>query len=106
MTINQSGWRPERPNAGGEGAATFTGNKALMLEEPLIFEIGDAHTTGVDFAEGDVAHDRLGGLTRKTPIGLPGLSEPETVRHYTPPQPPELRDRPGPVSARFVHDEA
>ena len=92
MTINQSGWRPEapRPNdaptrARAEGAtsATFTGNRALMLEEPLIFEIGDTRTTGVDFAAGDVHHDRLGGLTRKAAIGLPGLSEPETVRHYT-----------------------
>ncbi len=88
MTVNQSGWRPAAPIK-GEGASatftvnTFTGNRALMLEEPLIFEIGDARTTGVDFAEGDVAHDRLGGLTRKAPIGLPGLSEPETVRHYT-----------------------
>ncbi len=88
MTINQSGWRPEAPSPAStheEGATsgTFTGNRALMLEEPLIFEIGSTRTTGVDFAEGDVAHDRLGGLTRKAPIGLPGLSEPETVRHYT-----------------------
>lgn len=83
MSINQSGWKPTAP-AKGEGAApTFTGNKALMLEEPLIFEIGSTKTTGVDFAEGDVAHDRLGDLTRKAPIGLPGLSEQETVRHYT-----------------------
>lgn len=87
MTINQSGWRPEVPDARAheEGAtfATFTGNRALMLEEALIFEIGSTRTTGVDFAEGDVAHDRLGGLTRKAAIGLPGLSEPEAVRHYT-----------------------
>ena len=86
MTINQSGWRPERPDADGASApegATFSGNRALMLEEPLIFEIGTDRTTGVDFADGDVHHDRLGGLTRKQPIGLPGLSEPETVRHYT-----------------------
>jgi glycine dehydrogenase subunit 2 len=81
--MNKSGWRPERPTTGGADAPTFTGNKALMLEEPLIFEIGTDRTTGVDFADGDVHHDRLGGLTRKQPIGLPGLSEPETVRHYT-----------------------
>jgi glycine dehydrogenase subunit 2 len=84
MTINQSGWKPEMTaNDTGAPERTFTGNRALMLEEPLIFEIGDTKTTGVDFAEGDVHHDRLGGLGRKTPIGLPGLSEPETVRHYT-----------------------
>ena len=87
MTINQSGWRPTTPEqAADRGAATsptFTGNKALMLEEPLIFEIGSTETTGVDFAEGDVAGSRLGALTRTAPIGLPGLAEPETVRHYT-----------------------
>ncbi|WP_174291115.1 aminomethyl-transferring glycine dehydrogenase subunit GcvPB [Sphingomonas bacterium] len=83
MTINQSGWRPEITPGKTDAPATFTGNRALMLEEPLIFEIGDERTTGVDFADGDVHHDRLGGLTRKAPIGLPGLSEPETVRHYT-----------------------
>ncbi len=84
MSINQSGWKPEMTVKGAAQAApTFTGNKALMLEEPLIFEIGSTRTTGVDFAEGDVAHDRLGDLTRKAPIGLPGLSEPEAVRHYT-----------------------
>ncbi|MGL4313396.1 MAG: aminomethyl-transferring glycine dehydrogenase subunit GcvPB, partial [Sphingomonas sp.] len=97
----------------------------------LIFEIGDATTTGVDFdafkpsplrgegwvggeARTDIAtaplptssgstvprtvEDRpgdnptrnspegeraFGNLARTTPIGLPGLSEPETVRHYT-----------------------
>ena len=83
MTLNASGWKPTTPTKGGGAAPTFTGNKALMLEEPLIFEIGTTKTTGVDFAEGDVAHDRLGDLTRKAPIGLPGLSEQETVRHYT-----------------------
>lgn len=84
MTINQSGWKPTSPTAKDGGApATFTGNRALMLEEPLIFEIGDLHTTGVDFPDGDVAGSRLGDLTRKDPIGLAGLSEPETVRHYT-----------------------
>ncbi len=84
MTINQSGWKPEMTANDTVGApATFTGNRALMLEEPLIFEIGSTRTTGVDFADGDVAHDRLGDLTRKAPIGLPGLAEPEAVRHYT-----------------------
>ena len=84
MTINQSGWKPVSPEAKDGGApATFTGNRALMLEEPLIFEIGDTRTTGVDFADGDVAGSRLGALTRKNPIGLAGLSEPETMRHYT-----------------------
>ncbi|MDK2761724.1 MAG: aminomethyl-transferring glycine dehydrogenase subunit GcvPB [Sphingopyxis sp.] len=62
--------------------ATFTGNRALMLEEPLIFEIGGSETTGVDFDD-DAPTADFGVLTRTAPIGLPGLSEAETVRHYT-----------------------
>ena len=101
--INQSGWRPERPEGGTDvPPATVTGNRALMLEEPTIFEIGSIETTGVDFTapsrrwlEGETATDAAGivpqpspnkgleGLLRDQPIGLPGLSEPEAVRHYT-----------------------
>jgi glycine dehydrogenase subunit 2 len=83
MTINQSGWRPTAPEASDEAPATWTGNRALMLEEPLLFEIGDTQTTGVDFAEAPAGASRLGGLERHRDIGLAGLSEPETVRHYT-----------------------
>ncbi len=84
MSINQSGWRPEiTAHKGGQGA-TFTGNKALMLEEALIFEIGSSETTGVDLGTAAApVESRLGGLARTARIGLPGLSEPETVRHYT-----------------------
>ena len=49
MTANPSGWRPSAPvNEQGE-MQTVTGNRGLMLEEPLLFEIGDTETTGVDF---------------------------------------------------------
>jgi glycine dehydrogenase subunit 2 len=81
--VNQSGWRPEMGAAGASTAATTTGNRALMLEEALIFEIGDGETTGVDLADAPKVISRLGGLERARAIGLPGLSEPETVRHYT-----------------------
>ncbi len=81
--LNRAGWRPEMNVAGGaDDNVTFTGNRALMLEEPLIFEIGGTETTGVDFDEVAPATD-IGGLARTAPIGLPGLSESETVRHYT-----------------------
>ena len=98
MSVNQSGWKPSTPTAATADAATTTGNRALMLEEPLIFEIGDSNTTGVDFdhegapakagAVGDATfrhspEHRLAGLQRSSPIDLPGLTEPETVRHYT-----------------------
>ncbi|MGV3729218.1 MAG: aminomethyl-transferring glycine dehydrogenase subunit GcvPB [Sphingopyxis sp.] len=81
--LNRAGWRPEMNAAGGaDDNVTFTGNRALMLEEPLIFEIGSTETTGVDFDEQASVAD-LGFLMRSDPIGLPGLSESETVRHYT-----------------------
>jgi glycine dehydrogenase subunit 2 len=83
MTVNPSGWRPSVPgNQQGE-AQTVTGNRALMLEEPLIFEIGSTQQTGVDFVEVPKRATRLAGLERNRAMGLPGLSEPEAVRHYT-----------------------
>src|SRR6185503_10456328 len=114
MTVNPSGWRPTTPaNEQGE-AQTVTGNRALMLEEPLIFEIGSTEQTGVDFEASPLGKEasrvgadrssapgiepaaalptpspslgregRLAGLERTRTMGLPGLSEPETVRHYT-----------------------
>ena len=61
---------------------TFTGNRALQVEEPLIFEIARPGVTGVDVEEPGEFEARLGGRERRAPLGLPGLSEPETVRHY------------------------
>ncbi len=64
-----------------EAPASFTGNRGLELEEPLLFEIGRNDTTGVDIDEPTPFAPCLGGLERKEPFGLPGLSEPETLRH-------------------------
>ncbi|MGY6551330.1 MAG: aminomethyl-transferring glycine dehydrogenase subunit GcvPB [Erythrobacter sp.] len=84
---NKSGWKPAMEIAQDgmhNGPATTTGNRALMLEEPLLFEIGRVDVTGVDLPSVDpAAPNRLGGLERAEPIGLVGLTEPETVRHYT-----------------------
>jgi glycine dehydrogenase subunit 2 len=82
MTVNPSGWRPSVPASIDDQTGTVTGNRALMLEEPLLFEIGGRDQTGVDFAAPAKGGDKLGGLER-TSLNLPGLSEPETVRHYT-----------------------
>src|SRR5215211_2476783 len=72
-----------RPSGSAAGShQTFTGNKALAQVEPLLFEIGRYDTTGVDLDEPEDFQQRLCGLERKEPIGLPGLSEPETMRHY------------------------
>ena len=82
MSMNNQG-RPTTPIAAPiDAPATFTGNRALMLEEPLIFEIGSTTRTGVDFDEAPVSA-RIGLPLRTAPIGLAGLSEAETVRHYT-----------------------
>ncbi len=61
---------------------TFTGNKALQQQEALLFEIGRLETTGVDVPAPAKVKSRLGGQQRKEAIGLPGLSEPEAMRHY------------------------
>ena len=85
MTMLKEG-RPTAPTPVEDAhmaPATATGNRALMLEEKLIFEIGSTDTTGVDFADAPQAASRLGSLARTDGIGLPGLSEQETVRHYT-----------------------
>jgi glycine cleavage system P protein (glycine dehydrogenase) subunit 2 len=78
--------RQGRPTQAGEATQaahdTFSGNHALAIEEPLIFEIGRTDTTGVDLDEPAAFAPRLGKLARQGPIGLPGLSEPEAMRHY------------------------
>src|SRR5215204_61529 len=78
--------RQGRPTGADDASAaeqpTFTGNRALQQEEPLIFEIGRLETTGVDLDEPEAFTPRLGGLERKDPIGLPGLTETEAMRHY------------------------
>ncbi len=83
MSMNTQG-RPTRSDApaAGAAAATFTGNRGLAIEEPLLFEIGHEEITGVDLPEPAAHRSRLGGHARNTPIGLPGLTEPETMRHY------------------------
>ena len=86
MSAMNTQGRPTKPeaSAGGDTApATFTGNRALHLEEKLIFEKDSAGRSGVDLPEPPQVADRLGGLSRGEPVGLPGLSEPQVVRHYT-----------------------
>jgi glycine dehydrogenase subunit 2 len=78
--------RQGRPTAPGDTVTdavdTFSGNRALAIEEGLIFEVGRSDTTGVDIDEPPGFAARLGKLARREPLGLPGLSEPETMRHY------------------------
>ncbi|MEE9195573.1 MAG: aminomethyl-transferring glycine dehydrogenase subunit GcvPB [Alphaproteobacteria bacterium] len=67
----------------GKIPATFTGNRGLAIEEKLIFEQDSPGHCGVDLAEPDAVADRLGGLQRTGDLGLPGLAEPEVVRHFS-----------------------
>jgi len=62
---------------------THTGNRGLVLEEKLIFEMGEPGRTGVDLPKPAGIKSRLGGLDRDSDVGLPGLSEPQVVRHFT-----------------------
>lgn len=60
---------------------TFSGHRGLQLEEGLIFEVGSTDKSGVDLETPQGEALRIGVATREA-INLPGLSEPEAVRHY------------------------
>jgi glycine dehydrogenase subunit 2 len=64
-------------------SGTFSGNRGLQIEEKLIFEQDEPGRSGVDLPEPPAVKDRLGGVRRRQGIGLPGLSEPQVVRHFT-----------------------
>jgi glycine dehydrogenase subunit 2 len=76
--------RPTTPAATSNAGEmqTFTANRGLQIEEPLIFEVGRAEVTGVDLPDIPEAKSKLGAHTRTAPIDLPGLTEPEAMRHY------------------------
>lgn len=61
---------------------TISGARGLDRDEPLSFEQGAPGRTGVDLPAAPDAPDRLGGLRRQGDIGLPGLAEPQVVRHF------------------------
>jgi len=77
--------RSNVPQGGSQAPQTKTisGSKGLVFLEPLIFEMDHAGRTGVDLPDVEVSSDRLNGQRRTAPVGLPGLSEPQVVRHYT-----------------------
>ena len=80
--MNREG-RPTRPEtAEAVMRKTFTGNRALDMEEALIFETGRLDATGVDLEEPPPFEPRLGPLASAGAPHLPGLTEPEAVRHY------------------------
>jgi glycine dehydrogenase subunit 2 len=80
--MNNQGRSTAPGSAHPEGLATISGDRGLDHEEGLIFELGRPGMTGVDIPEVQLSEQRLAGLRRKSAIGLPGLSEPEVIRHY------------------------
>jgi glycine dehydrogenase subunit 2 len=55
----------------------------MVHEEPLIFEMGVEGRVGVDLPDVPQHTPRLGKVKPRSEVGLPDLSEPQMVRHYT-----------------------
>jgi glycine dehydrogenase subunit 2 len=63
---------------------TTSGNQGLQVEEKLVFELGNPGSVGVDLPDvPPIDLDRMGGVKKRAATGLPDLSEPQVVRHYT-----------------------
>ena len=63
--------------------ATSSGHRGLVMNEPLLFELHSEGQSGVDLPEPEERRLKIAGLERREPVGLPGVSEPEVVRHFT-----------------------
>jgi len=83
MTMNSTG-RPTTPTLVSDNthSETTSGSRGLQQREDLIFEMNGEGQTGVDLPAPTGRADRLGGVTRKQATDLPGLSEPQAMRHY------------------------
>ena len=84
MTTITTG-RPTAPATTETASAagkTISGSRGLLQAEPLIFETDRWGETGVDLPKPTGRASRLGGVAREAAVSLPGLSEPEAVRHY------------------------
>ena len=80
--LNNKG-RVTRGDAIDASATTFSGHRALDQEEPLLFELSRENRSGVDLPALDPkAEQKIGNLKRHGRIGLPGVSEPEVMRHF------------------------
>lgn len=79
--MNREG-RPTRPGAAAQAATeSLSGNRGLQIEEKLIFEM-DGLNGGTDLPAPDGLDSPLAGLMQDNAPDLPGLSEPEAMRHY------------------------
>ena len=88
MSMNSQG-RPTAPTAANDTVEmtpvfeSYSGHKGLRLAEPLIFELGNSQTCGVDVEDVEDFELNIGGQERTGEIGCPGLPEPDAVRHFT-----------------------
>ncbi|MEO1100332.1 MAG: aminomethyl-transferring glycine dehydrogenase subunit GcvPB, partial [Pseudomonadota bacterium] len=82
MSMNSTGRSTAPVSANDHETQTVSGSRGLLQHEDLIFEFGSTRETGVDLPEPTGRPDRLGGLARGKDVELPGLSEPQTIRHY------------------------
>jgi len=86
MSMNNQGRPTTTTDSHAESSVdfeSFSGHRGLRLAEPLIFELAGTDTTGVDIEDIADFTPAIGGLERTSEIGCSGLSEPDTVRHYT-----------------------
>ena len=82
MSMNTQGRQTTPDAVSAREHQTVSGNRGLAQTEKLIFEIGTPRRSGVDFPKLKGVKSRLGSMARTDEIGLPGLSEPEAMRHY------------------------
>jgi glycine dehydrogenase subunit 2 len=73
---------------GGGRTMKSNGTEGLVLNEPFIFELQDAGACGIDIPEFDIdfcdpGNDLPDDLLRKDVEGIPNLTEPQVIRHYT-----------------------
>jgi glycine dehydrogenase subunit 2 len=73
---------------GGGRTMKSNGTEGLVLNEPFIFELQDAGACGIDIPEFDIdfcdpGNDLPDDLLRKDIEGIPDLTEPQVIRHYT-----------------------
>ncbi len=84
MAMNSQGRPTDLRSTDSAVPDTVTGNRGLQIEEPLIFEQDSPGRCGVDLPEAPpTLRMRLGAVKPRADVGLPGLAEPQVVRHYT-----------------------
>ncbi|MEL7546328.1 MAG: aminomethyl-transferring glycine dehydrogenase subunit GcvPB [Pseudomonadota bacterium] len=82
MTMHAIGRPTRQASSMTDTSATSSGSRGLLQDEGLIFEVGSPDRTGVDLPEPKLRSRRLRGMERTLSPSLPGLSEPQAVRHY------------------------